>query len=74
MTAGVLGYVLKGTRGRLAGLFLLALLTLSLLLILDIDRPTLGGIAESQRPMEQLRTSLTQPPSVYDKWKLQPTP
>jgi hypothetical protein len=70
VTAGVLGYVLKGVRGRLAAAFLLALLTLSLLLILDIDRPVLGGIGESQRPMEELRKTLgSQPPSVFDKWK-----
>ena len=70
VTAGVLGYVLKGVRGRLSGVFLLALLTLSLVLILDIDRPVGGGIFESQRPMEQLRNSFaSQPPTVFDKFK-----
>ncbi len=70
VTAGVLGYVLKGLRGRLSGAFLLVLLTLSLVLIVDIDRPVLGGISESQLPMEQLRKSLaSQPPGVFDKFK-----
>ncbi len=70
MTAGVLGYVLKGVRGRLSGAFLLALLTLSLVLVLDIDRPIQGAISESQLPMEQLRAALaSQPPSVFDKFR-----
>lgn len=70
VTAGVLGYVLRGRRGQFAAAFLLGLLTLSLLLILDIDRPVLGGISESQRPMEDLQRSLTtQSPTVFDKWK-----
>jgi hypothetical protein len=69
-TAGVLGYVLRGARGRLAAGFLLALLTLSLMLILDINRPASGSISESQRPMEDLRKSLAaQPPAVFDKWR-----
>jgi hypothetical protein len=69
-TAGVLGYVLRGARGRIAAGFLLALLTLSLMLIIDINRPTLGGIIESQQPMEDLQKSLTaQPPAVFDKWR-----
>jgi len=71
-TAGVLGYVLRGARGRFAAAFLLGLLTLSLMLIIDIDRPTLGGIVESQQPMEDLQRSLAaQPPPVFDKWRAQ---
>lgn len=70
VAAGVLGYALTGKRVRLAAAFLLALLTLSLLLILDIDRPVLGGVSESQRPMEELRKSFAaQPPAAFDKWK-----
>jgi hypothetical protein len=69
-TAAVLGYVLRGARGRLAAAFLLGLLTLSLMLIIDIDRPTRGGIIESQQPMEALQRSLAaQPPAVFDKWR-----
>ncbi|HEY0282010.1 MAG TPA: hypothetical protein VGC27_05250, partial [Rhizomicrobium sp.] len=70
---GVLGFVLAGSRAQLAAGFLLLLLTLSLLLIIDIDRPTIGGIRESQSPMEQLRNSLkSQPPTVYDRWRTAP--
>jgi hypothetical protein len=69
-TAGVLGYVLAGPRSRFAGGFLLVLLTMSLMLIVDIDRPVRGGIQESQRPMEQLRDSFkSQPPAIFDRWR-----
>ncbi|MGH6965035.1 MAG: hypothetical protein ACREE0_11170 [Phenylobacterium sp.] len=69
MTAGVLGYVMKGARGRLSAAFLLCLLTLSLLLIVDIDRPLGGGIVEGQGPMERLRKTIAaQPPEVFDRW------
>lgn len=69
VTAGVLGYVFVGNRGRGAAAFMLALLTLSLLLILDIDRPTRGGIRESQTAMEQLRDSFkAEPPPVFDRY------
>jgi hypothetical protein len=69
-TAGVLGYALRSRRGLSAAAFLLLLLTLSQLLILDIDRPTTGSIKESQGPMEDLRASLKQqPPSVFDRWR-----
>lgn len=72
-TAAVLGYVLQGVRGRMAASFLLGLLTLSLLLILDIDRPLGGGVGESQGPMEALRDTLrSQPASVFDRWRSAP--
>lgn len=57
--AGVLGgYVLKGRRGRFTGIVLFALFSLSLLLIIDIDRPAGGGIKASQLPMILLKESL----------------
>jgi hypothetical protein len=70
VAAGVLGYLLSTPRGRFAAIFLMGLLTLSLLLIIDIDRPTRGTIRESQASMEQLLKSLkSQPISVYDRWR-----
>lgn len=70
IAAAVLGYVLKGARGRVAAGVLMALLTLSLTLTIDVNRPTLGGVTESQQPMEDLRKSLAaQPPDVFDKWR-----
>jgi hypothetical protein len=69
-TAAVLGYALRSRRGLSAAAFLLVLLTLSQLLILDIDRPTTGRIRESQGPMQDLLSSLKQqPPSVFDRWR-----
>jgi hypothetical protein len=71
--AGVLGYVLRGARGRIAGGFLLTLLTLSLILTIDINRPVLGSITESQRPMEELRGLLAErQPAAFDKWRTAP--
>jgi hypothetical protein len=69
-TAGVLGYVLRGVRGRLAAGFLLLLLTLSLSLIVDINRPTLGLIVESQGPMEMTQRFMhANPPATFDRWR-----
>lgn len=71
VTAAVLGYVLVGRRGRGSAAIMLALLGMSFLLIIDVDRPTRGGIRETQAPMEQLRDSLkAQPPAVFDHWHL----
>jgi hypothetical protein len=70
VTAGVLGYVLTGFRGKVAGAFLITLLTFALFLIIDLERPTRGGIRESQVPMELLRASLkSRPPDVFDRWR-----
>jgi hypothetical protein len=68
--AGVLGYVLVTSRARAAASVLFLLFVLSLLLIVDIDRPTTGGINESQGPMQVLRASLAeQPPAIFDRLK-----
>ena len=67
VTAAVLGYVLSGLRGRIAAAVVLVLFAMSFLLILDIDRPTIGTINESQEPMEWLRASMnTWQPHVFD--------
>lgn len=72
MTAGVLGYVLVGARGRAAAGFMLILLAAALLLIIDIDRPVLGGIREGQGPMEALRASLrATPAATYDRFLIE---
>jgi hypothetical protein len=52
----------------------LALLSVSFLLVIDIDRPTTGNIQETQGPMEQLQKSLhSQPPAVFDRWRAGPS-
>jgi len=65
LAAVMLGYVLAadGRRHRMATTLLLALLSLSLILIMDIDRPLRGGIKVSQQPMEALLTTMGQPAS-----------
>jgi len=71
VSAGVLGYALLAPRGRLAGVVLMGLATMAMLLIIDMDRPTSGGIVVSQGPLEQLSASLkSQPTSVYDRWRV----
>jgi hypothetical protein len=63
----VLGYVLVDWRGRLAGTFLIALFTLAVMLIFDIDSAVTGGIRESQEPIERLRATLAaSPPAIFD--------
>lgn len=67
-SAGVLGYAGATKEGRGATIFLFLLLGVSLMLTLDIDRPTSGRVMESQGPMEALRATLrTQPPEVFDR-------
>jgi predicted membrane protein len=53
--AGVLGFAIKKDTGTVVACFALGMMTLSLLLIIDIDRPGSGGIRESQAPMERLQ-------------------
>jgi hypothetical protein len=69
--AAMLGYLSTG-RGRVILLLMVALVSLVLLLILDVDRPTGGGIREDQMPMELLRASLKSLPlSAFDGYRLE---
>lgn len=73
VTAGMLGYVRAAPQGRVVVGFLFALMVMSLMLILDIDRPASGGIRESQEPLITLRETLrAQPPGTFDRWRTQP--
>jgi hypothetical protein len=66
-TATVLGGVLISGRSRIPAVSVMALFVLALMLTIDIDRPTLGTIRESQGPIERLRASiLAQSPEVFD--------
>lgn len=56
-TAGVLGYYLHRGETFLT-CFVLFLMCMSLLLIMDIDRPGSGGIQEDQGPLEHVRAVL----------------
>lgn len=66
-TAAVLGYVLQGPRSRHVSTFLLGLLSLALVLIVDINRPTAGAVREEQGAMESLRQTMDSwPPAAFD--------
>ena len=58
VTAYAVGYALLRLQVRWAAIVLLLLLSLSYLLILDIDQPTRGGIREPQAAMEDLVASM----------------
>ena len=69
VAAGVISFVVVSRTSRRTAWILFALLGLLLLLIIDIDRPTSGGITESQEPMLQLQTFLKeQPPGSFDRF------
>ncbi|WP_380879537.1 hypothetical protein ACFB49_22850 [Sphingomonas sp. DBB INV C78] len=71
VAAGAISYMLVGQRGRETAIFLFVLFGIVLLLVIDIDRPTTGGIAESQLPMTQLRDFIrTQPPVSFDRFNV----
>lgn len=70
VAAGLIGYARSKTQGRVLAALLFGLFTMSYMLILDIDRPGVGGITESQGPMEELRATLQQqPPGTFDTWR-----
>jgi hypothetical protein len=67
VTAGVLGYVFAAGM-RLTLRIFLVLLTMSFLLILDIDGPTRGGFIEVQTPMDELKVTIAaQPPARFER-------
>lgn len=57
------GYSRKTPRERISSPFLLLMLTL--MLIIDIDRPVDGEINESQRAMEDLQKALRSTPTAF---------
>ena len=57
-----MSYVIVGKRSRWIAFVLFTLLGLMMLLIVDIDRPTLGGIRKLQEPMLQLQSFLKAEP------------
>jgi len=67
IASAILGYSLLGFWARFAAVILFLLLNLSLVLILDIDRPLVGELREQQQPMEDLLAFLqTAPPERFD--------
>ena len=50
-----------------------SLILMSLMMTVDIDRPTGGGIVENQLPMQRLQASMANsPPGTYDRWLEKP--
>lgn len=62
IAAAILGYSLVGFWARFAALVLFFLLSLSMMLIIDIDRPLVGTLREQQEPMEDLVQFLEERP------------
>ena len=58
VTAAVLGFQTTSRKPLVMGATLLLLLTMSAVLILDLDRPTEGAILERQQPMKRLQARL----------------
>jgi hypothetical protein len=66
IAAAILGYSLVGFWARFAALVLFFLLNLSMMLIVDIDRPLVGMLREQQQPMEDLVAFLqARPPGSF---------
>ncbi len=75
IAAGVISYTLVGRRGQQTEMLLFLLFGIALLLVIDIDRPTTGGITESQRPMLQLQAFMkAQPPASFDRFNVPSRP
>jgi hypothetical protein len=69
LTAALIGHQVDGSRGRRAAFFLFVALTLAIVVMADLNRPELGAVGESQRPMHLLIQSLrAQPPPVFDRF------
>lgn len=62
LVAIVYGYTSSKDRRWAGAVFMLALFTSSYLLVLDLDRPTGGGITESQAAMEDQLAAMQVPP------------
>jgi hypothetical membrane protein len=66
VAAGVFGYVMTGRRGREIAAFLLLLFAMSMILVIDLDRPSTGRIKESQQAMIALSAWLhARPPAAF---------
>jgi hypothetical protein len=67
ITACVMGFAYANRPQYATSGTLFVLLTMSMLLIIDLDRPTSGAIIETQYAMEELQARLAEiPPSAFD--------
>ncbi len=68
VTAVVVGHQVDGPRGRRSALVLFLLVSFSISIIADLNRPMSGHARESQKPMVMLLAALkSQPPRVFDR-------
>lgn len=66
VTAFVLGFVFADAREHFAAAALFALVTMSMVLIINLDRPIGGTIGESEQPIQSLIESIrNNPPDTY---------
>lgn len=66
VSAAIVGYATRTRESFFLGCVMDVLVIVSLMLILDIDRPGMGGIREPQLPMLLLQRSLrAQSPAMY---------
>src|SRR5262249_47427718 len=69
VAAAVFGYVLTGRGGRYVGTLVLILFAMSIVLVIEIDRPVTGRINESQDAMIQLKATLGEnPPQLFARF------
>lgn len=70
VAAAIIGYIVRSRSNFHLACVMHVLIVMSLMLIIDIDRPVAGGIRESQYPMELLSASMhAQPRAAYDRWR-----
>lgn len=68
VTAAVVGRQVDGPRGKRAALVLFLLVSFSITIIADLNRPVSGHARESQKAMIMLLEALkSQPPQVFDR-------
>lgn len=68
ITAALVGHQIDGPRGRRAAFALFVLISFSIAVIGDLNRPMSGTVRESQKPMVMLHASLkAQPPQAFDR-------
>lgn len=74
ITAGVMGFAFANAPQYVSSGTLFVLLTMSMVLIVDLDRPTSGAIVESQDAMENLKARLAEiPPSAFNPQAREPS-
>jgi hypothetical protein len=68
VTAAVVGHQVDGPRGKRAALVMFLLVSVSITVIADLNRPMSGHAREGQEPMIMLLASLkSQPPAIFDR-------